>query len=1366
MAVVTITGDITGIHGQEIELTAGITDDDGNTIAETDIVSYYWSVDRAEGIFTGSTNPNTKTATYIADINGNAETIVTITCKVEISTDMATPPLDGPYNQNTAAAVGLTGIVVNGIAEDSQGFVTIQDFTDDSDVTIEPGLDIDRVQIMISGSLIKLYRDETPEGGDSPSSMSSYWGTMNGDGDARDSKSLFIAPEIEYVTPTDEDSYIIFEFRGTAITQEANGSVEWDVASLTGIVGINAASISLFTIVTAAGFNSSVKWLVVIADTDSFGGVQTEFEDEHIITISPNQPPVPNIDNITSPIRLGESREITVTITDSDTPIADIEIAWQLRTPSGGIVQGAFDNENAATTNLNAPTAGVQGEYTLSVTVTDTNDIERTDTTTITINDPPTIDSITGVPNAVESGETIELVATVIDPEDTINSYEFVIESGGGTITSQSEDTNNTKVFRCLFKAGTTSGNTIIKFTATDAQGESASNTVTIYTNTEPTIILTVSGDDTIANNETTTLRAVVTDDDTISSYTWGSSDSASIFTNQQVSGNIYTATYNPGSDQGEHTITFTATDVFGATRIQTTTLIVNTDAAIIITGVPNALNPGDTVQLTAIVTDIGDTIESWDWNIISGGGTLSGKVQGIENNIFHVTFTAGISVSNTVIRFESTDAQDATAQIEVTIYTNIAPTIILTVSGDDTIANNETTTLRAVVTDDDTISSYTWGSSDSASIFTNQQVSGNIYTATYNPGSDQGEHTITFTATDVFGATRIQTTTLIVNTDAAIIITGVPNALNPGDTVQLTAIVTDIGDTIESWDWNIISGGGTLSGKIQGIENIFYVTFTAGISVGNTVIRFESTDAQDATAQIEVTIYTNIAPTIILSPSEPTINDNETVVITAVVTDDETISSYQWLGVGEYGTFGPTTVSGNTYTVTYTPKKIQGRHIIRFTATDEHSTSKTESTHVNVNSAPVITLGTTFSEIRKTETNTISASVEDDTIDESTLNWEIIEGDGILSDETGNIAETSSTIKDFQVTYTPPNAILTFPHDVRIQFTIADDNGYEATEEIKFEIVQGSTILAINISDSDNVAETILASLRFDNFVFPATFKLTSVRTSRRITQSPIQRAHGVTQQTTYENTKEISIEGVIHEGQLTIDDKELSLEEVKDHITGHITTPNDRELSIRPDRYYKARLRSSDVRYTPNTNRTHGTLSLGFIASDPHQYADIPKSIDIPRTSSTTISASNAAHEEIITNNGNTDTPLKITVIITDETRSLYFGFYEDPNDSNHKYEFILDSPDPGENAANNAVNYYQIDDHIVIDSAELEVALVNDDGKKLIYHHVRTPAIGNKPIKNLPILIPPGNTKLEFKPLTSGEIELNIEYHERWI
>ncbi len=482
-------------------------------------------------------------------------------------------------------------------------------------------------------------------------------------------------------------------------------------------------------------------------------------------------------------------------------------------------------------------TYGDEGNYTLTLRVTDDDGDTSVDVASVTVtNVNPALTGPLGPLVGLE-GQQLNWSAASTDP-GTSDSVSYAWNFGDG-----SGDTG-VSVSHTYVNEGTY----IVSVTVSDGDGGVDSNSITVVvSNVAPVLGLT-----TIPNSANegqllsfTTSATDVGINDTLT-YVWDMGDG------NTVAGSNVTYTY---PDNGVFTVTATVSDDFGAT--DTSTSIINVqNVNPTIDSLLGSLSGSEGQLLSWSMTgsDVGlADVLTFSWNFGDGATDTGSQADHAYANEGQYVVTATVT----------DDDGGSTSQTLTVNVANVAP-VITSVTGPT--GDEGTPITVAVVASDaginDTIS-YSWDLGDG--FF----ATGASVTHTY---TDDAIYFVTVTAMDNAGATAVATIEVLVTNVAPVITSMIatPSA-NPeeGDEIDLDATATDQGiDDIPNlvFTWDV--GDGTPPYTGAGIEHTYIDdgVYTVTVSV-------DDLDGGVTTSTLVITVD-NVVPVIATSPTVNAVQD------------------------------------------------------------------------------------------------------------------------------------------------------------------------------------------------------------------------------------------------------------------------------------------------------------------------------------------------------------------------------------------------------------------------------------------------------------------------------------------------------------
>jgi PKD repeat protein len=552
------------------------------------------------------------------------------------------------------------------------------------------------------------------------------------------------------------------------------------------------------------------------------------------------------------------------------------------------------------------------GEYDVSLTVTDDEGASTTSTFKVTVNNmTPAIASLTG-DTKINEGDKANFSIVATDPGSDELTYTW--DFGDGE-TATGTDSHITHTFA-------KNGDYTVTATVTDQDGASTNSTLEVEVNNLAPVITELTGDTEISEGDLASFSATATDagNDELT-YSWNFGDDT-----DPVTGRDATHTF---TDNGDYTVELTVTDSDGATVIQTLDVAVNNVAPSIIdlTG-DTEIDEGDTATFSAAATDAGNDTLTYTWNLEDGT-----QISGTDVTISKRFFEDGEYDLNLTVTDE--DGASATRTLTITVN-NVAP--IVDAVEDQTSNEGNAVKFNASFNDPGILDTHTieWNFGD-----------GNTLTDTLTPThvyTDNGEYDVSLTVTDDAGASTTSTLKVTVN-NAAPTITKIEGdtEIEEGDIATFSATATDPGNDTLTYTWNL-EDGTQISGTDVTISKRFFED-------GEYDLNLTVTDDDGATTTQTVTItVNNVAPTVEAGNNQ-TVYVGESVSFNGTFNDPGSLDTHtiSW-------NFGDNTNSNgiNNPTHTYTES---GTYTVTYSVTDEDGASSNDTLQLTVKKLPILSI-------------------------------------------------------------------------------------------------------------------------------------------------------------------------------------------------------------------------------------------------------------------------------------------------------------------------------------------------------------------------------------------------------------------------
>ncbi len=676
-------------------------------------------------------------------------------------------------------------------------------------------------------------------------------------------------------------------------------------------------------------------------------------------------------------------------------------------------------------------------------------------------------------PSAISEGGSISLVGATFSDDDPIGGgsdngpWTGTIDWGDGNQTALTDSggglTNPTGG-----GDGTASGshtytdNGVYTVTLTiegaDMTSMADSFMVTVN-NVAPTV--DAGSDQTVNEGDTVNISASFTDPSSDDTFTatidWGDG-SALVNVNPATSPIADNHVY---ADDGVYTVTVTVTDDDGGVNNDTLQVTVNNVAPTVNAGSDQTVNEGDTVNISASFTDpgSGDTFTATiDWGDGSALVNVNPATSPIADS--HVYADDGVYTVTVTVTDDNGGVNNDTLQVTVN---NVAPTV--NAGSDQTVNEGDTVNISASFTDPGSADTFTatidWGDG-SALVNVNPATSPIAANHVY---ADNGVYTVTVTVTDDNGGVNSDTLQVTVNNAApAPAIVGAPTNSDEGTLISLSVTENDPGsaDTF-TYLWQVSATNGQIIAN--GTNSTF--NFTPNDN-GTYTVTLTVTD-DDGGMGMDTAIITvdNAAPAV-NAGSDQTVNEGDTVNISAAFTDPSSVDTFtatiDWGDGSPLVNVNPATspiAAGHVYTD-------NGVFTVTVTVTDDDGGTSSDTLQVTVNNvAPAVNAGSDQT-VNEGDTVNISPTFTDagssDTFT-ATIDW----GDGSA---LVNVNPATSPIAAGHVY--ADNGVFT------VTVTVTDDDGGMSSDTLQVTVNNVAPAVNAGSDQTVNEGDTVNISAAF----------------------------------------------------------------------------------------------------------------------------------------------------------------------------------------------------------------------------------------------------------------------------------------------
>lgn len=756
---------------------------------------------------------------------------------------------------------------------------------------------------------------------------------------------------------------------------------------------------------------------------------------------------------------MNEDTILTFTATATDPESGTL--TWTTTLPVNGIVS----NTNGAITFT--PTADFIGTASFRVTVSDGNTADFEDVE-VTVNDAADSPVLTPI-NGRNTNEDIVLsfTATATDVDTAQGS---LIWTTGSAVNGAVSNTAGAITFTpAAHFFGTAS------FTVTVSDGTTTPDSETVTVTVASINDAPVGGADsaTVAEDGTVSIDVLANDSDAD-----GNADldaDPTLFEGAQfgtvtLDAVTHRLVYAPdgdyfGSDSFVYDICDAALEC-ADNVVVTVTVSPTNDAPVLAAIVPQTMNEGATLSLTATATDVDSGTLTW---------TTSNAVNGaVSNTDGAITFTPTADYQGTGASFRVTVTDGTTPVFQDVAVTvdNINDAPVLDAIGTQTVNEGGVLSLTATATDIDTASgSFVWSTGSAVS----GVVSNTDGAVTFTPAADFfGTASFRVTISDGALSDFEDVSVTVSNVNDAPVLTLIgTQTMNEDATLTMTATVTDIDSSTFTW-----TTSSPLNGVVSNVAGV--VTFTPTADYQGTGAGFTVTVSDGALSDSEIVAVTvtnvNDAPVasdlpVTTAEDASRIIDVRTGADLSVVDIDNDVTTLTV--TVETPESGTATVSGGV--ITYTPGgETQGSDSIPYMVCDAEPLCSSATIYVtvtNINDAPVLdAIGAQTTNEDTALTFTATAS----DVDSGTLTW-TADGatNGVVSNTNGDVTftPTANFVGTDSFTVTVSDGLLSDFETVTVTVTAVPDTPTAAltSDSESGEVHEGSVVtLTATGTDAD----------------------------------------------------------------------------------------------------------------------------------------------------------------------------------------------------------------------------------------------------------------------------------------------------------
>jgi uncharacterized delta-60 repeat protein len=588
-----------------------------------------------------------------------------------------------------------------------------------------------------------------------------------------------------------------------------------------------------------------------------------------VLTVQ-NLAPVVTTFNFSS-ATIDENGSVTVTGSYTDAGSLDthrVEINWGDGSTSLASIDPLARTFTVSHTYLD------DGEYTVAATVTDNTSASATATALLTVQNLAPIVTAFNLTSATIDEHGLLTVTGSFTDAGTLDTHRVEIHWGDGSTSTASVDPL-TRTFTALSSYYDGGEYTITAIVADDDDAEGSASAVVTVRDVAPVVTGLDLSSTTIDENGTVTISGSYTTADQLDTHdlrvAWGDGNVSYLRT--LAFDGIFAASHTY-LDDGEYTLTTTVTDQDGADASATADLTVLNQAPLI----ADLQIDASTVDENALVTVTGSyadagTLDTHSVQIAWGDGSTSlATVDPVAR-----TFTAShayLDSGDYTLSATATDddAASGTASAGLTVQ-NFSPVITAFQLSSATIDENGSVTVTGSYTDASTLDTHTveiaWG--DGSTLLATIDPVARTFSANHTY-LDDGEYTLTATATDDDGASAAASAALtVLNVAPTISVTGA-DRVDEGSLFSLTlGPVVDPGqDTISVYhvDWGDGQSASIPAGELPADRVLTHV-YADGPAERTIVLQLEDEDGVHLDAAIHTVQIDNVAPSVAANAAE-----------------------------------------------------------------------------------------------------------------------------------------------------------------------------------------------------------------------------------------------------------------------------------------------------------------------------------------------------------------------------------------------------------------------------------------------------------------------------------------------------------------
>ncbi len=716
----------------------------------------------------------------------------------------------------------------------------------------------------------------------------------------------------------------------------------------------------------------------------------------------------------------GEQAALSAAVLGGVEPIA---YEWEVEGPDGLVTGTTLDDATIPGPTFTAPLT--RGTYVISCTVTDTVLKHFTDSISLYVGTPLSLDLTTTRVALPATGESANLSAI---PIGGIAPYTYtwtVLDPSNGNAAATLSDT---AISDPTFTAPASAGTYRLQCTVADSDGATYTRSLEIYVGMSLSLAVT-STKASLPAAQTCALSASARGGVSPYTYAWTVLDpvggnAAAALSSSAVSNPTFTAPATAGT----YRLTCTITDAAASTFAASLQIDVGMSLSLAVTGTKTSLPSAQTCTLSASARG-GISPYTYAWTVLDPSG---GNAAATLNNaaIAGPTFTAPAGAGTYRLTCTVTDAAAATFAASLAIEVGMPLSLDVATNKIAIPATGGQAALTATANGGTSPYTYAWTALDPSNGNAAATLSSTvILNPTFTAPATAGTYRLHCTVTDAAGVTFADSLEVYVGMGLSLAVTSTKTSLPSAQTCTLSASARG-GVSPYTYAWTVLDPSGGNAAAALSNAAILNPTFTAPAGAGTYRLTCTVTDAAAATfaASLHIEVGMPLSLDVVTNKIAIPATGGQ-AALTATVNGGTSAYTYAWTALDPSGgnaaaALSSTAVSNPTFTAPATA----GTYRLKCTATDAAGTTCADSLEIYVGMGLSLAVASTKTSLPSAQTCTLSASARGG-ISAYSYAWTVLDPSG------GNAAAALNNAAIAGPTFTAPAGAGTY----RLTCTVTD---------------------------------------------------------------------------------------------------------------------------------------------------------------------------------------------------------------------------------------------------------------------------------------------------------------------------------------